>query len=172
MPDAAQTSRIFLLRHAKAGWPAPGGCDFERTLDARGRDEAARIGRIMAAKGYEPERVLCSAAKRCRETWDIVGGDVAAGDIVHTRDLYEAESAAYLDLIRRQNGVRSVIIVGHNPTMEETAARLLNFDDPATDNLDLRFPTAGLAVIDLDGPLSEAGRAPARLDSFLTSDTF
>lgn len=170
MSKAAESSRIYLLRHARAGWTAPGGRDFDRTLDARGREEAARIGRIMVAKGYVPDRVLCSAAVRCRETWDIAGEDLSAGEIVHTRDLYDAESAVYLDLIRRQAGIRSVIVVGHNPTMEETAARLLNFDDPATDGL--RFPTAGLAVIDLDGQFSEAGCAPARLDSFLSSDTF
>ncbi|RVB55078.1 histidine phosphatase family protein, partial [Mesorhizobium sp. M7A.F.Ca.CA.004.06.1.1] len=61
-------SRLYLLRHAKAGWALPGMRDFDRPLDASGRSDAEMMGAAMRSRLYVPDRTLCSNAKRAKET--------------------------------------------------------------------------------------------------------
>ena len=70
-------SRLFLLRHAKAGWAEPGMRDFDRPLEPLGRTDADAIGAAMRASAYIPDLVLCSTAKRARETLDWVASLMA-----------------------------------------------------------------------------------------------
>ena len=67
----AQGRQLMLLRHAKAELGGPGMTDFERPLAGRGRKAAARMGRYLAENGLAPDLVLCSPARRTRETWEI-----------------------------------------------------------------------------------------------------
>ena len=60
--------RLYLLRHAKSDWSGPGIADFDRPLSNRGFKAAPRMGRFMAEQGCTPERILCSAAMRTRQT--------------------------------------------------------------------------------------------------------
>jgi phosphohistidine phosphatase len=169
MSDLAATSRIFLLRHARSGWAAPGKRDFDRTLDAQGQEDAGRIGLAMAVNGYAPVRILCSSARRCVETWQIVSRHVNASDVVFTDDLYANDHHVYIDLIRDQADAASVMLLGHNPMMENTAHCLLTRrNENEADVLRRGFPTAGLAIVDLEGQLRDAARSPSRLAGFLT----
>ena len=61
--------RLLVFRHAKAG-PHDVAHDKERALIDRGRNDAALMGRAMGDKGYLPDLVLCSSAKRTMETWE------------------------------------------------------------------------------------------------------
>ncbi|MBV9802302.1 MAG: histidine phosphatase family protein, partial [Solirubrobacterales bacterium] len=71
------SKRLFVLRHAKSSWDNPGLDDHERPLAARGRRALDVIAAHLAATGTEPELVLCSSARRTRETLDgiAVGGE-------------------------------------------------------------------------------------------------
>ena len=63
--------RLVLLRHAKSDYPDE-VADHDRPLAARGRRDAPLVGRWLARSGYRPDAVICSTARRARETWDLV----------------------------------------------------------------------------------------------------
>ncbi|KQV81656.1 histidine phosphatase family protein [Rhizobium sp. Root1220] len=144
-------SRIYLLRHADAAWAGPGQRDFDRPLNQKGYDDAEIIADSAADKGYRPDLVLSSTAVRCRDTANAVRR--AMGETVDMRfvdELYNASPDTYLEIIDSQD-VGSVMLVGHNPTMEQTLEALIGHE-AVSRALPNGFPTAGLAIIDFDGP--------------------
>jgi phosphohistidine phosphatase len=167
MSDLQTSSRIYLLRHARAAWPQAGSRDFDRPLDADGRDEAERIGIAMAINGYVPKKVLCSTARRCVETWDLVARHMTVADVTMTDGLYASDHHYYVDQLRDQTA-RSILVIGHNPMMDDTALCLLSHAPTQDPFPETGFPTAGLAIIDLAGLPSGAGKAASRLVGFLS----
>jgi phosphohistidine phosphatase len=145
--------RLLLLRHAKSAWDVAGLADFDRPLAARGRRAATMIGEHLAAHRLIPDRILCSSSRRTRETLigilPMIPSDL---EIRITRDLYEVSADAYLDCVGALGGsARSLMLIGHNPTMQDTALELIGSGNPALrDEIAAKFPTAGLAVIDFD----------------------
>src|ERR1700735_1567796 len=90
--------RLILLRHAKSAWPddVP---DHDRPLASRGRRDAPAAGRWLRKSGYVPDRVLCSTARRTRETWQLVEEELGAHPQTVFEDrVYGASSAELLDL--------------------------------------------------------------------------
>ncbi|MGN6465523.1 MAG: SixA phosphatase family protein [Rhizobiaceae bacterium] len=157
-------SRLYLLRHAKAGWAEPGMRDFDRPLTDRGRQDAGSVGAVMRASGLIPDHILCSTARRARETWECVArtiGPVAAPP-VFVDSLYGCDAAGYLSIIRNApGGPPSLLIVGHNPMIEDVAVACAASGHRAElAALASGFPTSALAVIDFPGEL--AGVAPAK----------
>jgi phosphohistidine phosphatase len=151
---------LVLLRHAKAANPER-MADVDRPLTARGHADAAAVGAWLAAKGIRPGLVLCSPARRTRETWHGVrlalGGD--APSVQFDRSLYEAGVGAMLELIRRVDAdVEVILVVGHNPTVSSVSLTLDSEDDMLGEGL----RTAGLAVHRVDGGWTECrpGKAP------------
>ncbi len=156
------------MRHAKA--EQTGATDFERHLAERGHADSADAGRWLAARGVEPELALVSAAVRTQETWDaLVEG---AGWDLHPElvdGLYSAGTQAALDLLREvDEGITSVVMVGHNPTMASLATILDDGegDEEAGNELALGFPTSAVAVFKYDGKWSELDEASASVVGF------
>ena len=149
--------RLLLLRHANAAAPAPGQDDHARNLNPRGQAASQAMGRYMALNDLKPDLVLCSDARRTRETWD---GISAANDWqdIETRyfkALYLAESSRIAQIIGREAGAaQTLLLVGHNPGMEELAGILADRSDR-----DARRELAG-------------GMATATLVAFNLSDGF
>ena len=172
MPDKTDPSdlnRVFLLRHAKAGWAQPGMRDRDRPLNARGRRDARAIGAVMRAHGYRPAMIVCSSALRARETLEGVGLSLDTRHAVFSDALYAAEAAGYLAVIHSAGPTGSVLIVGHNPTMEDVGTALATDGDAdALHVLAGGFPTAGLAVIRFETSLSDAAPGRGYLEAFLT----
>lgn len=145
--------RLLLLRHAKSSWDVAGQADFDRALATRGRRAATMIGEHLSAHRLIPDRILCSAARRTRETLigvlPMIATDV---DIRITRDLYEVGPEVYLDTIAALGGgARTLLLIGHNPAVQETALELIGSGNPALiEEIAGKFPTAGLAVVDFD----------------------
>ncbi|MFK0383119.1 SixA phosphatase family protein [Agrobacterium sp. NPDC090273] len=140
--------RIYLLRHAKAAWAAPGERDFDRRLNESGFAEAEIVADIAADKGYDPDILLSSTAERCRQTteaWQRAFNEEISVSFVD--EMYEAQVDIYLALIAAQKEAKSVMLVGHNPTMEATLEALIG-EDLLHAALPSGFPTAGLAVLD------------------------
>ncbi|MCC2112117.1 MAG: histidine phosphatase family protein [Hyphomicrobiales bacterium] len=145
--------RLILMRHAKSSWAKPGLADIDRPLNGRGRDAAQRMAAYLADEGYEIDRILCSAAQRTRETlarmlpW--VPGDYT---VIITRELYEGEWGDYLIFLRSAPAaVETILVIGHNPTIQELALVLCR--DPgsaAARAMAEKFPTAAIAVLDFD----------------------
>ena len=154
MTTSART--LLLVRHAKAE-PHGNGPDALRRLDPRGWRQSAEIGAGLAAAGLVPELVLVSSAVRARETWEQVAGALGDGPApeVDLRDeLYDAGVEDLIGMLRDIDGrVRTLLVVGHEPTMSATAARLAGSGASGPMNqVRLGLPTAAYARLDVTGP--------------------
>jgi phosphohistidine phosphatase len=144
--------RLLLLRHSKAVQAEPGKPDFDRPLMPRGRRGARRVGQYLAREKQMPEVILCSSARRTRET--LAGLLVFLPqdtEIAVERRLYMASAAQLLARMHEvRPGVRSVMVVGHNPGIERLAAMLAGSGDPKlVAAMHAKFPTSGLAILEL-----------------------
>ncbi|AKI00280.1 phosphohistidine phosphatase SixA [Hoeflea sp. IMCC20628] len=170
-PTQPTALRVFLVRHAHAVWAMPGVRDFDRPLDDRGREEATRLAATLTVNGFEPDLIFCSNARRCVETLAILFADGSGKSRVEQSDaLYAAGYKAYLDVIGsvRDETVQSIMIIGHNPMIEETAHALFEHDATAYEEaLGMGFPTAGLLIVDCpmkgDGAINGNARFVALL---------
>ncbi|MBB3607726.1 histidine phosphatase family protein [Rhizobium sp. BK602] len=141
-------SRIYLLRHADAQHATPGQRDFDRPLSDDGYAAAEIVADKAADKDYKPDLVISSTALRCRQTADAVRRAMTpAPEFLFVDALYNATLDTYLDIISSQTTVNSVMLVGHNPVIEQTLEALIGHDALAA-ALPNGFPTAGLAVVD------------------------
>ena len=140
---------LALLRHAKSSWDNAGIDDFDRPLNARGIEAAPRMGAELARLGLAPGLILCSPAKRTRETLSFIRPHLAGkAAIDFNNDLYLAGAADLLRLIRdNQSTAQTVLLIGHNPGLHALAVGLAGRGS-ASDltRLEERFPTAALAV--------------------------
>lgn len=162
-------SWLFLLRHAKAGWAAPGMRDFDRPLDAAGEQDAEAVGVTMHEQGYSPEVVICSSARRARQTLEGIVRNLPASRIVYTDGLYSTDAPGYVDIVRGAGDAGSILLIGHNPMMEDVAMALSgDGDESARQALIGGFPTSGLAVIRFPGTLAEVAPGKGYLEAFLT----
>jgi phosphohistidine phosphatase len=165
-------SRLYLLRHAKAGWAEPGMRDFDRPLTEAGRRDAAAVGTAMRASGLIPDLVLCSTARRARETWECVAGTIGpiTAPPAFTDSLYSCDAAGYLSVVRKASDtLSSLLVVGHNPMIEDVAvACATEGDDTERAAQASGFPTSALAVIQFSGPLADAAPGTGSLTTFLT----
>eukprot|EP00913_Durusdinium_trenchii_P008269 g7766.t1 len=140
--------RIYLMRHARAGWAAPGEKDFDRALDGRGFAEAEWVADRAADRGYAPDCVISSTAARCRQTAEALRKAIDETlEILFVDELYNGTAETYATVIAAQAQSRSVMLVGHNPTMEELLAQLIG-DAACRASMPDGYPTAGIAVLD------------------------
>ncbi|WP_394891085.1 SixA phosphatase family protein [Mesorhizobium sp. AaZ16] len=159
--------KLLLLRHGKSSWDDPALADFDRPLAPRGRKAAERMGRELAARNWLPQLALVSPAVRTRDTWELVAaalsGSVSA-DFPYS--LYDATAEDVLSEVQRTpNAVKMLLILGHNPGLEDLARQLAgdNSEKKALQQLREKFPTAALARFDFDGKWPELGFGRARL---------
>lgn len=113
---------LILLRHAHAE-PGPEGLpDVDRPLSPEGLAEAEAAGRWLAAQGLVPDRVLCSPARRARETLEAVLGTIGYVEQRLEDRIYEATSGTLAELADANRDAERLLIVGHNPGLEHLAA--------------------------------------------------
>lgn len=163
---------LFLLRHAKSSWDDPTLDDFDRPLAERGRKAAPVMGRAMAARGWVPQAAFVSAALRARQTWRLVAGGLGgqAPRAVHDEALYMASPERLLGFLQRApEDAGRVVLVGHNPGLEELALLLAGpaSDEEALSRLREKFPTAALARFEIACPWRALAPAAAQLTHFL-----
>lgn len=162
-------SRIFLLRHAKAASALPGQRDFDRPLDKQGLGTARTLGITLMANGFQPDLIICSPAKRTRETLAKIAEFFAFQ--VETRfdeALFTDEWPSYVSALQTAENAKNVMIIGHNPAIEETALQLAtNGNRDALTALYAGFAPCSLAVFSIDTPISELKPRQAFLENFL-----
>ncbi len=153
---------LLLLRHAKSSWDDPALADHDRPLAARGRKAADRIGARLRADGTQVDLVLCSSARRARETVERVA---PPGELQIEDGLYGASGGQLLQrLCQLPDHIAAVMLVGHNPAMHDLAVELL----PAGgDRVVGKFPTGALATLAFTGPWPGVAARGAELVSFL-----
>ena len=122
--------RLSLLRHAKSDRSDPAAADFDRGLTNRGRQAAPAMGRYLRRQKLVPDIVLCSAARRARETWELAAAALKAEiPVEYSERLYLAAPAQILRLLHQLLG---------------------SGDGEARAQLQAKLPTAALAVIDFE----------------------
>jgi len=148
--------RLLLLRHAKSDWSKDAD-DHDRPLSDRGRRAAPEMARYMRRNDYLPETVLCSTARRTRETLELLLGVWKKKPTVHyERGVYLAEWPTLLAHLKKAPGDASpLLFVGHNPGMEQLAIALSRQPEEPGERarqkqLTQKFPTAALAVLDFE----------------------
>jgi phosphohistidine phosphatase len=158
--------QLLLLRHAKSSWDDAKLADRDRPLSKRGRHAATAMRKAMIDLGLTPDLVLVSPSRRTQETlaalepWD----DTPLVEQVET--LYLASAQQLLAVLRGVNEtVRSVMLIGHNPGMQELAVALAG---GSHDRLRAGFPTAALAEFAVATQWQQLDTAGTRLVRFLT----
>jgi phosphohistidine phosphatase len=147
--------RLFLLRHSKAVPPDGAAEDFDRTLMLPGMQDGAAMARYLKKSDYAVALILCSSAARTTQTAELVLHELEA-EIEYREALYLAPAAKIIAAVRAAPpAVESLMIVGHNPGLEEVATRLAR--EPVRrkerarhEALEEKFPTSALAILDFD----------------------
>lgn len=137
--------RLTLLRHAKSSWSDPLSADHARGLSGRGKRDAPKMGKRMAARGSRPAVIISSSAKRARRTAKIVAEALQypAKSLQIEKALYLATAETILELICGQDdNIGDLLIVGHNPGLTDLVNELL----PSLSMHNL--PTSGVVAID------------------------
>lgn len=153
---------LLLLRHAKSSWKDPDLADFERPLNDRGRKAAASIGRYIAQEDINIDLVISSPAVRARQTIELVLRSAKRSvELRFDQLIYEASPSRLLEIISQTEDERkSVMLVGHNPGMEELLALLVGGEQ--------HMPTASLARVLLHSKKwDKVPGGKAELDSFV-----
>ena len=164
---------LYLLRHAKAAPLGPSG-DFVRPLVEKGRDDAARLGTYLAARDLRPAKALVSAATRTRQPFELV--DVAFGGAIVAsleEGLFTETATQVANRLRAVSGsLSSLMIVGHNPSIQEAAISLAREGDIVDlQRLRCSYPPCSLAILSFDtDDWTDARLSGGRLDLFVVPD--
>jgi phosphohistidine phosphatase len=160
--------QIWLLRHAKSSWDDPGLPDEDRPLAPRGNRDASTMASYLASVD-PPRLVLCSAGLRARQTLAAVLPSLGSPlRVAIEPELYTFDSRVVVERLRRLDDAgSSVMIVGHNPALEDLAL-WLSAEGALRERLGAKFPTAALAEIDLpDAPWRSLGEGVGTLARFV-----
>jgi phosphohistidine phosphatase len=143
---------LLLLRHGKAASP-DGIDDADRPLTGRGGDASRRMGLYLAEQGLVPDLALVSPARRAQETWSLAEPALAGVPARSDARIYEAPPDRLLAVVREAPEIGTLLVVGHNPGLEELLRMLLSREERyATAATVAKFPTAALAAVDLAAP--------------------
>jgi len=137
---------LYIVRHAKSSWDERGIPDHDRKLNARGKRDAPKMGELLNRKGYHPDVIYSSSAKRAFTTAKIISEKVGypVDNIVVTKSIYDATTNDLVNLITKiDNKYESLMLFGHNPGFTVLANLLA---DKYIDNM----PTCAVAVIKLN----------------------
>ena len=134
---------LILLRHAHAESPVPGQADADRPLSIQGQAEAEAAGRWLKDHGHVPDRIVCSTARRARET--CAGAMAALGYVEQREDerIYDATPGQLMQVADDHRDIARVLLIGHNPGFEQVVALLSSGQSG-----DFRgMPAGGIAVL-------------------------
>jgi phosphohistidine phosphatase len=160
----------YLLRHAKSSWSDPELDDHDRPLARRGVKATNVLRKHMRREGIAPQLVVCSSAVRAMQTLEGVREAFAPETRVEIEDgLYAAGADRLLARLREvPDDLDSVMVIAHNPGMEDLALALAGSgDDADLERMRTKYPTGGLATLGFDGSWRELGSGRARLNAFV-----
>jgi phosphohistidine phosphatase len=164
---------LSIFRHAKSGWDAPVKRDFDRPINARGRRGAEIMGAMWRQSGWPLDWIIASPAVRVTETLDFFQPAAGLADMEPhwERRVYLASAATLLDVLREAGAVGDhLMLVGHNPGLEDLAMMLVPFDgaNPARVAIEEKLPTASLVRITFDlADWSRLSEGSGTLDAFV-----
>jgi phosphohistidine phosphatase len=150
--------RLVLVRHAKSSWDDPTLSDHDRPLARRGRKALERMRPHLEHRGVRPDVVLCSSARRTRETLDGIRGGLGGHPRIEIEDgLYGAGADQIVARLERlDDAIATALVIGHNPGIADLVDQLA-----ATDQA---VPTGAIADLSFTGPWSTLGSTAVSLD--------
>jgi phosphohistidine phosphatase len=114
---------LLLLRHADSTETMQGQTDHERTLTAKGIQQAAGVAQYMKKKSLLPEKVVASSATRVKQTVEKLFNDIVHQPVTEfIDDLYEGDVQTYLNIVHGAGDYQSLLMSGHNPTISKFAS--------------------------------------------------
>lgn len=118
---------LLLLRHAKSSWDDASLSDYERPLNNRGKQNASTMGNLLKKENLLPDLIISSTAKRANKTANIIAKKSGYDKkIFESKVLYGATADDYKRVICDINNEhKTVLLVGHNPTIEEVLERII-----------------------------------------------
>jgi phosphohistidine phosphatase len=168
----SEPKRLYVLRHAKSSWDDHDAADHERPLSERGRRAVRLLAAHIEARGIEPELVLCSSARRTRETLE--GLRLSSTVLVEHR-LYGADADALIERLRSLPAdLGSVMLVGHNPAMQMLVLRLAasarGGRGDASEGLEAirhKLPTGALVTLEVNDEWAQVDLGSAELIDYV-----
>ena len=150
--------RLVLVRHAKSSWDDPALGDHDRPLARRGRKALKRMQLHLEERGVQADVVLCSSARRTRETLDGITAGLGGHPRIEVEDgLYRADADQILArLATLDDAVATAAVIGHNPGIADVVDLLAATDQDV--------PTGAIADLSFTGPWSALGSAAISLD--------
>lgn len=161
---------LHLLRHAKSSAKEEIE-DHERGLSRRGREAAHRVGKYLSATIGTFDLVLCSSARRTRETLELVVTEFSPRPrCMIEGGLYLAGRERLIERLRRLDARdASVLLIGHNPGLHELALGLADKGSQGFDELAAgKFPTAAYASFNVPADWSTLGYSRHPLIIYVT----
>ncbi len=145
--------RLTLMRHANAGWGEEGLSDFDRSLDTRGRNDAPDMGAYMVKKNITPDLILCSAALRTRETFELLNTTAEfEGEVRFLEELYLIGETQLTKLLRNiSSDFKHIFVLAHNPGIHDMVVSLAS--PPSIGKLSrlvYDFPTSSMVAFVFD----------------------
>ncbi|KAI9013439.1 phosphoglycerate mutase family protein [Hyaloraphidium curvatum] len=145
--------RLLLLRHLKSSRDSPTPDDRDRPLSKRGRKAGPLVRAFLASRGPVPDAVVCSTALRARQTLELVRAALGGAAERFEDRVYEATREALAGVLREESAP-TLLLVGHNPGMEELATWLTEGnpgnDGKARGRMEDKYPTGALALLECD----------------------
>ena len=162
---------LALVRHAKSDYPV-GVPDHDRPLADRGRRDAPHVGVAIREIFGAPDLVLVSTAVRAQQTWELARNAWTSDLSVRIEPrIYEASSDELLELIREGSpAISTLVVVGHVPGVSDLATELgCRIPSVALDAMTTKFPTCGVALLDVDGDWTDCSKDTSTLRDFVVA---
>lgn len=163
------TNQLMILRHAKSDWNSNAKSDFDRPLNKRGKADAPRLGQYLARHRLVPDLVLTSPAKRAQKTARLVCEqmNVPASHICFNESMYLADLNDLLGVLHTlPESARRVMLVGHNPGIDELLQYLVKERPPRTDKGKI-MTTAACAILNMLSGWDQLSPHMAQLEALI-----
>ncbi len=146
--------QLILMRHAKAEAKAPSGDDFDRSLEARGREEALTVARAFQDDGLKPDLALVSSAARTTQTFRQVESVLGDIKVQFLDELYNAEVGVIRRVIEaHEEEAECLLVIGHNPGIQYLSVDYMigsGASMSALDKVKNGFSTATAVIFEVD----------------------
>ena len=141
----ASNRKLILMRHAKSDWADSSISDKDRPLNARGRAATPIVAQWLQTNQAIPDIVLCSSATRTKQTLELLLDQwpKPSPEVIYLDELYLAPAAQILSIASKHDSRNSLLVLGHNPGMEDLASYL--------SQARIEMPTAGIALLEAIG---------------------
>lgn len=106
--------RLHLIRHAKTNQASPTGDDFDRQLLPRGKRQCATLYKFLSKKEWDVPTILCSGAKRTRETYAGIENAFITKRLRYDDQWYLCSYKTWLSTLWKEKRAKDIILIGHN----------------------------------------------------------